>query len=77
MKRLCPITQQAVSPGRVLRAKEMRREMTPAERKLWESLRSNRLGGFHFRRQQIIGPYFADFYCHEAGLIIEIGWGQS
>ena len=35
-------------------------------------LRGNRLEGYHFRRQQIIEPYIADFYCHQAALIIEI-----
>jgi very-short-patch-repair endonuclease len=53
----------------------MRHEMTPAERKLWESLRGSRLGGFHFRRQQILGYYFADFYCHQAALVVEIDGG--
>lgn len=45
--------------------------MTPAERAVWEVLRANRLG-YHFRRQQIIDGYIADFYCHAAALVIEI-----
>jgi very-short-patch-repair endonuclease len=53
----------------------MRHEMTPAERKLWECLHGSRLGGFHFRRQQILGYYFADFYCHQAALVVEIDGG--
>jgi very-short-patch-repair endonuclease len=65
------VTQQSLSPGKFERAKEMRREMTPAERKLWSHLRAGRLDGFHFRRQQIIEPYIADFYCHQVGLVIE------
>jgi very-short-patch-repair endonuclease len=43
------------------RARELRRDMTPAERILWEKLRHNRLNGLQFRRQQIIGSYIVDF----------------
>ena len=66
------ITQQTVTPAKLQRAKEMRREMTPSERKLWARLRAGRLEGYHFRRQQIIEPYIVDFYCHQAGLVIEV-----
>jgi very-short-patch-repair endonuclease len=50
----------------------MRRKMTPSERLLWHYLRASRLGGLHFRRQQIIGGFIADFFCHEARLIVEL-----
>ena len=63
---------QGVGQSMVDRAKALRREMTPAEQCLWIELRNNRLDGFHFRRQQVIGGYIADFYCHAAALIIEI-----
>jgi very-short-patch-repair endonuclease len=46
--------------------------MTPAESKLWYHLRRNNLADFHFRRQQIIGSYIVDFYCHSANLIVEV-----
>ena len=46
--------------------------MTPAERRLWNRLRANRLGGWHFRRQQIISGFIVDFYCHKAKLVIEV-----
>ena len=39
---------------------------------LWGRLRANRLEGLHFRRQQVIDGYIVDFYCHAAGLAIEI-----
>ena len=54
------------------RALAMRRGMTPAEEALWERLRQNRLAGLHFRRQQIIDGFIADFYCHRAGLVVEV-----
>lgn len=46
--------------------------MTPSEWRLWQELRANRLGGLQFRRQQIIDGFIADFYCHAAGLIVEV-----
>jgi very-short-patch-repair endonuclease len=46
--------------------------MTPAECKLWNQLRTSRLEGFHFRRQQIIDGYIVDFYCHAANLVVEV-----
>jgi hypothetical protein len=39
------------------RAGELRRESTPAERKLWAYLRANKLNGVNFRRQHAIGNY--------------------
>ena len=66
------VTGQSVTPEKYACAKELRREMTPAERKLWERLRAGRLEGVHFRRQQVIEPYIVDFYCHQATLVIEV-----
>jgi very-short-patch-repair endonuclease len=63
---------QSVSAKRLARAKELRREMTPAEKVLWQELRANKLNGLHFRRQQVVHGYFADFYCHQHELIIEV-----
>lgn len=66
------IKGQKVSQEKFGRAKELRKEMTPAERRLWNMLRANRFSGWHFRRQQIIAGFIVDFYCHKAGLIIEV-----
>ena len=49
--------------------------MTAAERKLWDSLRATQIAGTHFRRQATIGPYFADFACHQTKLVIEVDGG--
>lgn len=56
-------------------AREMRKNMTQAETLLWEHLRGNQLAGLHFRRQQIIFGFIADFYCHACGLVIELDGG--
>ena len=66
------VTGQKVNPELIKRAKELRKEMTPAERCLWNRIRANRLGGWHFRRQQIINGFIVDFYCHKAELVIEV-----
>ena len=63
---------QKVDDGKVVRAKELRKEMTPEERRLWQCLRGNRLEGRHFRRQQVIDGFIADFYCHAPGLVVEV-----
>ncbi|MEO6014806.1 MAG: DUF559 domain-containing protein [Devosia sp.] len=53
------------------RALGLRRMSTPPERKLWAILYGLRQQGYHFRRQHPIGPYYADFACVKAGLVIE------
>jgi very-short-patch-repair endonuclease len=50
--------------------------MSGTERRVWYRLRGKRLGGFKFRRQLPIGPYFADFACLSARLVIEIDGGE-
>ena len=54
------------------RARELRQRQTPAEQILWSCLRGRRLNGAKFRRQHNIGSFIADFYCHEAQLVIEL-----
>lgn len=54
------------------RARELRKEMTPAEILLWQALRGNALDGAYFRRQHAVGPYILDFYCAKSKLAIEI-----
>jgi len=54
-----------------LKAKELRRASTDAERKLWSLLRDRGLDDYKFRRQHPIGPYVADFACPEKRLIVE------
>jgi very-short-patch-repair endonuclease len=61
---------------RVMRAKRLRRDVTSAERKLWLKLRELPIGASHFRRQATIGPYFVDFACHAARLVIELDGGH-
>ncbi|MBN4062283.1 MAG: hypothetical protein COA57_12145 [Flavobacteriales bacterium] len=53
-------------------ARDLRKSQTKAEKMLWHILRNRNIGNHKFRRQHPIGPFFADFYCHEALLVIEV-----
>ena len=66
------VTGQRIDRAKLERAKAMRQNMTPAERSLWGALRTNRLDGLHFRRQQIIEGFIVDFYCHAERLVVEV-----
>jgi very-short-patch-repair endonuclease len=65
------IPGQHVTKEKLHRARELRRDMTPAEKLLWQEVRAKKLG-VHFRRQQIIAGFIVDFYCHKAALVIEV-----
>jgi very-short-patch-repair endonuclease len=55
-----------------LRAKELRNQASPAERLLWTALSNRKVAGHKFSRQMPIGPYFADFLCRAARLVVEL-----
>jgi len=57
------------------RAKQLRKSMTPAEKKLWEIIRTKQLNGLRFRRQHPLNAFIADFYCSELKLVIEVDGG--
>lgn len=58
------------------RPRQLRRNATDAENRLWYVLRNRSLGGWKFVRQFPVGPYIADFACREAALIVEIDGSQ-
>ena len=55
------------------RARALRSNATPEERKVWQLLSRYRP---KFTRQLPIGPYVADFACRQAKLVVEIDGGQ-
>ena len=57
-------------------ARNLRRNQTDAEKRLWWHLRSRQLEGAKFVRQEQLGPHIADFACREARLAIELDGGQ-
>ncbi|MCH4893756.1 DUF559 domain-containing protein [Sphingomonas sp. SFZ2018-12] len=54
------------------RARHMRNNPTEPEKRLWRNLSNRQLGGWKFRRQQVIGWFIADFVCPSAKLIVEV-----
>ena len=56
----------------IKRARELRRNATPAERILWSELKGKQMMGVKFRRQSPLGNYIADFVCLSARLVIEV-----
>src|SRR5919107_5564400 len=63
---------RGASEGFVAGAKELRRNLTPAEQVLWAALRGRRAGGLRFRCQHPVGPSVLDFFCPAAKLVIEV-----
>jgi very-short-patch-repair endonuclease len=59
-----------------VRSRALRRDGSDAEATLWRHLRGRQLAGAKFRRQHPIGPYFVDFCCVEARLIVELDGGE-
>jgi len=59
-----------------MHAKNLRKNPTDAEQKMWQQLRNRRLAGHKFRRQHPIPPYFVDFVCLEKSLVVEIDGSQ-
>ena len=60
------------TPSAFYHAKELRRNLTPAERKLWARLRGNQLSGLSFRRQHALGQFIVDFCCPECKMTVEL-----
>ncbi|MFH1926216.1 MAG: endonuclease domain-containing protein, partial [Chloroflexota bacterium] len=53
-------------------SRQLRENMTDAERRLWSKIRMKQLKGYQFYRQKPIGDYIVDFFCPMAKLVIEI-----
>ena len=56
-------------------ASELRKNMTDAEKLVWEKVRKKQILGLRFRRQHPIDKYVVDFYCHSTRLVVEIDGG--
>lgn len=53
-------------------SRQLRREMTAQEKRVWDAVRGRKLDGFQFRRQQVIDGFIADFYCDQVGVVLEL-----
>jgi very-short-patch-repair endonuclease len=59
-----------------LQSRKQRQNQTDAEKLFWHSVKAKRFSGYKFRRQFPVGPFYADFVCVEAKLVVEIDGGQ-
>ncbi len=59
-----------------INARNLRKNMTDQERKLWKIIKNKQFYGYRFLRQYIIDNYIVDFVCCEKKIIIEIDGGQ-
>ena len=57
-------------------ARQLRKNLTPREAKLWVKLRALKPLGFHFRRQVPIRHIIVDFASFRDKLVIEVDGGQ-
>ena len=57
-------------------ARELRKNMTSQERKMWNILRNHNFYGYEVRRQYPMGNYIVDFVCRSKKIVIEIDGGQ-
>ena len=56
------------------RSQALRKQMTKEERHLWyDFLKTYPV---QFKRQYSVGPYFVDFYCYKAKLVVELDGSQ-
>ena len=62
----------AFKPRETSKARQLRANATPAERKLWQYLSASQLDGYKFSRQNPIGPFICDFVCRAVKLVVEI-----
>jgi len=56
----------------VKKARELRNNSTPAEKRLWKYLKGKQIQGFDFDRQKPIDRFIVDFYCKELRWAVEI-----
>ena len=56
--------------------RQLRLNMTIAERKLWSALRLAQIKGYKFRRQHPFENFILDFVCLENKLVIEVDGSQ-
>ena len=62
--------------NKTILARNLRKNSTIQERRLWNLLKNRQFHNLKFKRQQPIGDYIVDFICKEAKIIIEIDGRQ-
>jgi very-short-patch-repair endonuclease len=64
------------NPANKALRRNLRKNQTDAERKLWSILRAKQINGLKFFRQYGVGSYILDFYCPQCRLAIELDGSQ-
>ena len=67
--------KRPLPPEILNRCRNLRKDDTGAEKRLWSFLRNRQLNNLKFRRQYPVEGYILDFYCHDAHLAIEVDGG--
>jgi len=62
--------------SKVRKARQLRKNATDAESKIWKMLRNRHFSSFKFRRQEPLGRYIVDFVCYEKKIVVETDGGQ-
>lgn len=60
------------SPAIQQAARELRKNPTLSETRLWRAISNKKLDGLRFRRQHPVGNFILDFYCPSHKLVIEV-----
>lgn len=60
------------NPNLKERARQLRRNPTPGERRLWKYLKGDALMGYDFHRQKPIDNFIVDFFCYQLKLVVEL-----
>ena len=63
---------RGTTPNLIAAARQLRQNLTPAEKMLWEALKNRQLNGLKFRSQHPIASFIVDFYCPHHRLVIEL-----
>ncbi|MBI3232284.1 MAG: endonuclease domain-containing protein [Candidatus Doudnabacteria bacterium] len=66
----------AIDTNFVKLSRQLRKDRTPWEKKLWMYLKASKFYNYKFKRQVVIGFFIYDFSCFEKKLIIELDGSQ-
>lgn len=64
-----------ITPEMIQTVRELRKNQTTSEEKLWQLIRNRQLDGIKFLRQHPIGNCIVDFYCWKKKIAIELDGG--
>jgi len=63
---------RGTTPNLIAAARQLRQNLTPAEKMVWDALKSRQLHGLKFRSQHPIESFIVDFYCPQHRFVIEL-----